>query len=281
MQFLTGSRVQHGGTIFKLLVFLVILSGVVVAAWIFYLPLLLTSTLTKKTGFDVKVERLMFNPFSAVVEVQGLVVSNPPSFPRRDYVTVRSFEARAPVATLLGRGSDFDYVRLDITRMVFLRNAEGTLNAMLFYDRLFPEEKPLPEDEKKPGAKPQKKPDPKEAPTPPPVPRTKMAFSIRELDLKIDEVAVEDHYGHNPVNRDFKLNVDQHYLNVTDAKQLFTPGMIRAIGPAATTIAALIPGDLGKVLAAAAGNTSPHDPSRKPGDAMKSIVDTLEENRKP
>jgi hypothetical protein len=85
------------------------------------------------------------------------------------------------------------------------------------------------------------------------------------------------------VSREYNLGIDQIFFNVSDAKQLMTAPMVRAISPAATAIAGLIPGDLGKVLSAAAGSTggAPRDTQKKPVDPVKSLVDTLEESRKP
>lgn len=281
MQFSTGVRSCRGGALFKLLVFLVVLFGVVAAAWIFFLPMLLTSTLSKKTGFDVKVERLTMNPFSSSVDVEGLVVSNPFTFPRPDYVDVRSFQARAPLRTLWSDRPEFDYVRIDVSRMTFVRNTDGTVNATLFYDRLVPPEKTLMSEEKpKPTDKTAKKVEPKTAPAPVPE-KKKMAFLIRRLELKIDTVIADDRYGRTPYTKTFPVGIDQYYVNVTDAKQLFTPAMVRSIAPAATAIAALIPGDLGQVLAVASGGAGSREPVKRPADPMKSIVDTLEESRKP
>lgn len=273
---------SRGGAVFKLLVFVVLSLGVLTAAWIFFMPMILTSTLTKRTGFSVKVDRLIMNPFSWSVDMQGLVVANPHTFPRPDYVQVRSFQARAPMATLLGEQAEFDYVHLDISRMAFVRSVDGTLNAALFYERLFPSEKPAGEDDKSKSsksAKPVKKTEPKDESEAKPV--KKMVFFIHKLELKIDEVVVEDHLGRNPTSRTFNVGIDQMFLNVSDAKQLLTPAMMRCMAPAATTIGALIPGDLGKILSAAAGSPVSRDPLKRPTDPMKSIVDTLEESRKP
>lgn len=284
MQSSTSLSTRRGGAVFKLLVFLAVSFGVLTAAWIFFLPLVLASTLTKRTGFEVKVERLVINPFSSNVDIDGLVVLNPPAFPHSDYVQVRNFQAQAPLSSLFGERPEFDYVRVDVAHMSFVRNADGTLNATLFYDRLFPLEKPLTEKEEKERKSKASAAGGKASPKivrEPALPRPRMAFLIHRLELKIDQVTVADYLGNNPTKRDFTLGVNQTFLEVTDAKQLFTPAMLRAIAPAATTIAALVPGDLGKVLAAAAGGGSPRDPSKKPADVVKSLVDTLEESRKP
>lgn len=278
---LTRVSSDRGGALVKLLVFLVIFGGVLTFAWIFFMPMLLTSTLERRTGFKVTVERLALNPFSASVGVSGLLINNPSSFPRTDYVWVRSFEARAPVKTLFSERPEFDSVRIDISHIAFVRNQEGTLNATLFYDRLFPVEKPAAEPEDA-GKKAPAHPAPKaKQPTPPPEPQRPrpkpMAFLIRHLELKLDRVTVDDRAARGSTPRDFTLGINQTFENVTGAKQLMTPAMLKAISPVGTVIGGLIPGDLGKVLSAAA-DAGDQKPVK---DELKSITETLEESRKP
>lgn len=271
---------RRGGAFLKLLVFLVIFGGVITAAWIFFMPMLLTSTLEKRTGFGVKVERLAFNPFGAAVDVSGLVISNPATFPRPDYVQVRAFQARAPVRTLFGARPEFDWVRIDISNITFVRTTDRTLNATLFYDRLFPVEKPAAETEDAAGKAP--KPAHKDkAATPPPEPvrprQKPMEFLIRRLELKVDKITIDDRATRDQPVREFNLAVDQSFENVTGTKQLMTPALLKAISPVGTAIGGLIPGDMGRVLSAASETGS----RPAPKDELKSITDTLEESRKP
>lgn len=282
MQFMTGPDGRRGGALFKLIVFLGLTLGVLVAAWIFFLPTILASTLTKRTGFPVKVERMVLNPFAANVDIDGLVVSNPHTYPVTDYIKVRNFQARAPIATFLGHKADFEFVRVEVSSVAFVRNTDGTFNATMFYDRLFPSEKPPVEEEK--GKRPTNPPKPSAKqpdPTPAPAPKKLGPFFIQRLELKVDHVLVADYFGRNPTSREYNLKVDQIYFNVSDAKQLLTPATVKSIAPAATAIGALVPGDLGKILGAAAGNLNLRDTPKKTTDAVKSLVDTLEESRKP
>jgi hypothetical protein len=250
------------------------------------MPVLLTSTLSKRTGFDVKVQTLTFNPFAANVTVKGLFVTNPHTFPRKDYLDIRNFRVKAPLKTFFDKNPELDLVELDIEQITFVRNTDGTLNTSLFYDRLFPADKPAPEE---PAAKGQKqtgpsKPAPK-APAPEPEVRQpkRPEFLIRRLDLRIDKVTTEDHLGKNPTIKDFKLGIDQVYLNVTDPKQLLRPAVIKALSPVATAITGLIPGSMGTVFNSAVDVPSPgqKDPKKKGPDPLKTISDTLEESRKP
>jgi hypothetical protein len=130
---------NRGGTLMKLLVFLVVFSCVIAAAWVYFLPVVLTSALQKHTGFRVKVTQLGFNPFTAQVDLTGLVISNPVGFPRPDFIEVASFNANAQMKTLFSDNPVFDYARIEVAYVALVRDADGVLNAQLFNDRLNPQ----------------------------------------------------------------------------------------------------------------------------------------------
>ena len=278
----TGTPLRRGGAISKLLIFLVIFGAVITACWIFFLPMILTSTLSKRTGFEVTVEKLTLNPFIAEVNVEGLVVANPHTFSRPDYLRVQHFQARAPFKTLFSDRPEFDYVLVDISRICFVRNTDGTLNANLFYDRLFPPDRsPEQVDENgKKIKKPSPTPTPVVKPLPAPVARS-TPFLIRRLELKVSQIIWDDQSGKVPVGKSFNVAIDQVFQDVTDTKQFFTPAVMRTIAPAATAIGGLIPGELGQVFGAAAGTPATRDAAGKTGDNLKTMVDTLEESKKP
>src|ERR1035437_9886731 len=122
---MAGSR---GGAFMKLVLFLVIFGGVLTAAWVYFLPAILTSTLQKRTGFNVKVTSLHFNPFNAKVDLTGFVITNPESFPRPEFIEVTSFNANAQMKTLFSDRPEFDYAWIEIAYVAFVRNADGVLN---------------------------------------------------------------------------------------------------------------------------------------------------------
>ena len=140
----------------KLLLFIVIFCGVLTASWIYFLPTILTSALQKRTGFGVKVTELYFNPFNAKVDLTGLILTNPESFPRPDFIEVRSFSANAKLKTLFSDRPEFDYARVDVAYVAFVCSADGVLNTKLFNDRLNPPPPLTPEEkaEKEKSTKP-------------------------------------------------------------------------------------------------------------------------------
>jgi hypothetical protein len=269
----------RGGALLKVLVFVIIFCGVITAAWIFFLPMILSSTLTKRTGFDVQVQRLTLNPFVAEVDLEGLVIHNPHTFPRPDYVTVQLFKARAPFKTLFSDRPEFDYVKVDVPHVTFVRNTDGTLNATLFYDRLFPSDHPS-SDETPSSAAPAPKASTQKKVAASAIPK-KTRFLIHRLELKVDHITWDDQYSRTPSTREFNVGINQVYDDVTDAEQLLNPATLRAVSPAAAAISGLIPGELGQVFRAAAGGASQRDSMPQFSEPAKTMVDTLEESRKP
>lgn len=125
-----------GYTFLKLLVFVIIFGCVVMAAWVHFLPHVLTSTLQKRTRFGVKVTELKMNPFTAQVEMTGFVLTNPESFPRPDFIEVSSFSAKGNLASFFSERPEFEYARIDVASVALVRDSSGVLNAQLFGERL-------------------------------------------------------------------------------------------------------------------------------------------------
>lgn len=125
-----------GFTFVKLLLFIVIFVCVISAAWVYFLPVVLASALQKNTGFGVKVTEMSFNPFTARVELSGLVLTNPESFPKREFLEVTSFSANGRLATFFSSRPEFDYARIDVAYVALVRDSSGVLNAQLFNTRL-------------------------------------------------------------------------------------------------------------------------------------------------
>jgi len=292
---------NRGGTLMKLLVFLVVFSCVIAAAWVYFLPVVLTSALQKHTGFRVKVTQLGFNPFTAKVDLVGLVISNPVGFPRPDFIEVTSFNANAQMKTLFGDNPVFDYARIEVAYVALVRDADGVLNAQLFNDRLNPPahaDKDLEDKKKalekaiepprdasatqggpvKPKAEPVKTPatnskakpaetaakgkNSKDAKEPEVKPVEKpMRFTIHRLELSLDRVIVADYTKTTPEIREYKCKLYYAFNDFTDPKQLMAPFAIKSLQSVGAAIQGLIPGDIGKAFGAA---TQPVEPMLKP-----------------
>lgn len=287
----------RGGATMKLLLFLVIFSGVISAAWIYFLPVILTSTLQKHTGFGVKVAQLTFNPFNAKVDLSGFILTNPSSFPRRDFIEVTSFSANARMKTLFSDRPEFDYMRVEVAYVAMVRNSDGILNIQLFQDRLNPPKakddeksatdktkKPVPDamatqggpvnlskSDKKPGAKDSKSNlkeptskdknvrDAKDAKVAEVEPPVEraMSFLIHRLELRLDKVIIADYAAVTPDIREYNCRLSYAFNEVTDPKQLLTPFAFKSLETVGMAIKGLIPGDIGKAMDAATRSSEP------------------------
>jgi hypothetical protein len=282
------SRPRRGGALLKLIVFLIIFTAIVVAAWIYFLPSILTSTLEKRTGFSVKVDSLAIDPFRNRVHFTGLVINNPGSFARREFVEVRSFRAQAQLDTFFSNRLVIDDGEIEVARVALIRNSEGTLNAALFSDRLLNvrkpkgKPKPPPEDPKAPG-----KPKPP-APPPPPAPAEpasapEKGFLIKRLVVRFEKMLVEDHTGPKPVSREYTLNFAHTYENVINPQQFTVGPFMKGFTAVGSAITGLIPGDMSQTLGAAtrSGTDLFREATKKTGDPFRAFMQMMEETHKP
>ena len=281
------SRSSRGGALLKLIVFLIVFFAIVVSAWIFFLPPILASTLEKRTGFSVKVEKLSIDPFRNRVQFTGLVISNPPSFPRPEFVQVRSFRAMAQLDTFFTDRLVIDDGEIDVANVALIRNSAGTLNAALFSDRLLNARKP--KGKPKPAAEPKAKPgQPKPAPASKPAVTERAelpekTFLIKRLVVRFERMIVEDHTGTKPVSREYMLNFSHTYENVINTDQFVVGPFMKGFTAVGSAITGLIPGDMSQTLGEAtrSGTELYREATKKTGDPFRAFMQTLEETNKP
>jgi hypothetical protein len=251
-------------------VFLVAVFACVALAWMLFLPSIATAQLHAQTGFGVKVDSLAVNPFSGRVVVRGLVVENPAGFPVPDFVALPVFEAEIEPTTLFsGDQLIIDTMKVHFTKITLVRRAGGDSNAEVFQKNLGG------------GASAQTKP----ASTPATTAAPPRKFLIRQLTLRCDTLVVANHAGAKPAVREYPLGIDQTYRDVTDAKQLLVPAVVRILAAANVDLRldTLVPGDFGKALGGAAksGAEFLKQAGKKASDTVKGWWEKLEESRKP
>lgn len=255
------ARPERAGVVSKLLVFLVVVFAFIALAWMIFLPALLTHRLRQRSGFDASVAKLAVNPITGMIEVHGFVLTNPPTFPEPDFVSVREFQAKGRVASLLSEHPVFETMLVDVASVTLIKRADGATNAEVFDRNL------------KHGA------DESAAPGEP----SKRTFLIRHLEVRLDRLTIADHSVRQPTRREFTLNLKQSYVDVTGLDQLLAPSVLKNLAPVATAISGLLPEDVGKVFAEAAGSGKEfiREVGRKTGERAKGFFDALEESKKP
>lgn len=249
----------------RLLVFLVVVFAAGALAWMMFLPVVLTTRLRQRTGFDATVQSVVANPFTGTVELRGFVLTNPPTFPVRDFLEVRQFSADAEILTLFTDRPVFTSMTIDLAKVTLVKRDANHTNAASFEHNLT-----APGD-----------------PTLPVPSRTAKGFLIRRLVVRIDEVVINDYSGREPTRQDFKLGINQTFTDVTGVRQLMIPAVLEGLLPVGAAINGLLPGALGQAVTEVVKEVSKsgagliNDASRKTGEKIKGYFDALEESKKP
>lgn len=275
---------SRGGIFSKLLFFLLALFALAALAWMVLLPEIVTRQIHARTGFDATVASLSCNPFSGRLTIRGLVLTNPSAFTTGDFVQLREFRAEGDLLSLFSERIVLDELALDVRRLALVRRADGRSNAELFEQNLglLP---PTPAGSS--STAPAK--SPASPAFPPPAATPLRSFLIRKLALRFDQLVLADYSGAKPEVREFNLALDQHYENVTAAKQVLVPDVLRRVaaenlGPA---LARVVPGDFGRALgdtardAAKTGEGLLKDAGAQATDLLRGLREKLEEKKKP
>jgi len=250
---------ERGGCLLRLVVLLLVVGAALSLAWMALLPIAFTRAVHERTGFDAEVASFSANPFTGRMLVRGLVVANPATFPARDFVQVRSFEADFGWWSLLSERLVIESLTVDVRQVTLLKRANGPTNLEVFRSGLAG-------------------PGPKTAATPPPL-------VIKRLQVRFDTLVLADHTGPKPRLRTYKLGLDQQFSNISHLSQLFVPAVLRSFGEEqdALSIVAFLPPDLVAKFGetAKAGETWWKAAERKTGEVFRGLLDKLEETRKP
>jgi hypothetical protein len=255
---------------------LIVLGGalaLLALAWMVFLPRVVEHELRSITGFDFKVVVLTANPLTGKVAVHGLSVSNPPDFPKRDFVLLRDLNAQVELFPLFSGRRVVDKFDLSIETIVLVRRHDGKTNAGVFLAAFSP---PKPAGAGVP-----------ENPPPPKAPAKTTPYLIKRLHIVLDRLVVADYSGEKPDEKTYNLHIDRIYNNVTSARQLLVPDVVETLRSFGLRhdVTSLIPGDMGKVLAGALGDAAQvgggvKDAVKKAGEGLKGLFEKLEQTPK-
>ncbi|MFI5335319.1 MAG: hypothetical protein ACHQ5A_00940 [Opitutales bacterium] len=252
---------RRGGVMLKLLL---LLAGVLAAgalAWMALLPYALTSWVRDRTGFDVAVDTLMVNPLTGRIHARGLVLGNPPTFPRTEFLQVREFAVDADLATLFSAKPVLRHVTLDVALIALVKRADGRTNLEVFRDYLA---------------------DQAEAGGGGTLTRQK-SFQIRRLDVRFDRLLLADYTRSKPVVRDYPLRYIRTFTNVNDSRKLLLPTSLDQLYSLGGAVGSLLPEEAGRIVDEAMRSGEGMLKSVPPPNtrAMNGYSDALEESKKP
>jgi hypothetical protein len=237
-------------------------------AWMVFLPAMVQHELRAVTGFNVHVSVLTANPFTGRVVARGFTATNPSTYPKPGFIEVREIRADMGLFSLAFsdriRIEDLD---VDISSIEIVRRHDGRSNAGDFMAAFTGPPQPV-------------------APAPPIGKRTH--YFVKTLHVRLDRLVVADFTGSKSYEKAYDLHIDKTYTNVIDSRQLLSPDIVKKLHSFGLhhDVSELLPGDFGRALAEAVGGAAHvesklQEAVRKTGDAVKGMLDKLDQSPKP
>ncbi len=262
---------SDGGILLRLLLILGAFFACLALAWMLLLPAMVTRYVRNRTGFGVELRSLYVNPFTATVKLSGLVITNPPAFPRKDFFEVREFRANARLFSLFGSRVVVDDAVIDVAGITLVRDERGRLNVTQFQQGLTGA--PGPVESTGSSARPTRAAGPADAAGTPARPaRPPREFLIKRLTVTCDRVIVADYTKRRPAVSSVDLRFHHVYTDVTSAQQLIAP-LAQVLSPIAVALGYMTPET--DTLLRSAGELF-RDSGRKAGDAVRGLLEALE-----
>ncbi|HZP60372.1 MAG TPA: hypothetical protein VFB27_08600, partial [Opitutaceae bacterium] len=228
------------------------------------------------TGFDATVSSLYANPFTTSVNIRQLEITNPDTFPRKEFVSVNQFKTSVQPGSLFGDRIIVNDAVFDVALVAMVKNAQGQTNVKVFETGVV-------------GPPPEQKPGEKSAPEPAkkPAPKPAKQFLIRHLVVKLDKIIIADYSGRSPRIQEIPVNINRTFTDVTDLKQISVPLVadlsVAGVGNLAGDVLGLvIPAPILESLGVAAKGTGGllQQTGQKTGNFIKGLFDSLEEKPK-
>lgn len=176
------------------------------------------------TGLDLDVKSIQIGLLKTSVGINGLQLDNPAGFQDKVMADLPEIFVDYNLGSIIQNKIHLEEVRLNLKEFVVVKNAQGELNintlrAIAAKGGSAPEG--APKEEKK-------------------MPEIKIDL----LNLKIGKVVYKDYSkGAAPLVKEFNVNLDEQYRNITDPKQLVSLIVFKAL--AHTSIAMLANFDMG------------------------------------
>jgi hypothetical protein len=252
----------HGGILFKLLAPVAAVSAFAVLAWILFLPAFITHRIRGRTGFDATIAQLACNPFTGTIEMKGFVLTNPPTFPVKEFVELKSFSAKAGGLSLTSNPLVFETMDVELGNVTLIKRSDGVSNSAAF-------ERNLADFAGEPGRL------ASDAPA--------RSYLVKRLRVRVSQLTVVDYVRGVERKRVYRLDLDQTYIDVTSLRQLAEPKTLAVLEPVALVARDLLPSGLRSAVedALKPAATFVQDRAREAANQTKGFFDALEESKKP
>lgn len=243
---------RHGGGGLRLVVGLATLFAFLALVWMLLLPRVVTRLVRDRTGFDVRMRSFYFNPFTARLKVDGLTITNPSGYPRKDFLNIPELRIHARPGSLFSRTWKIDDAVVHLAAVTLVRDAQDGVNARRFG-----------EGWSKPAAS---------SPAGEGEAQSEHTFRIGRLALQVDRVVIADYSGGRPLVRTFDVHFKRTYANVSGMQGLAT--VVAAVMARTGEAGQRILPQAGSFLHAAARQLQ--EAGRKTGAMVKGLFESLE-----
>jgi len=164
------------------------------------------------TGLQLKMQKFNLSLFKTSVGIKGLQLFNPKEYPDKVMIDLPEIYVNYSLSELFKRKIHVEEIRIHLKEFVVVKNEAGELNLDSLRMVKDQEEKKAPKEEK-----PKKK---GKAPE----------MQIDILELQIGRVVYKDYSkGPEPSVREYNLNMNERYTNITNPAQLASLIIVRAL----------------------------------------------------
>jgi hypothetical protein len=147
------------------------------------------------TGLNARIASMQVGLRNTTVGIKGLQVLNPPGFTEAVMVDIPELYIDYELSSFLKGKAHLETLRLNLQELTVVRGADGRLNLRAI--------KAIESDK------------PKKA-TEPPQAGKATGFQIDVLELRIGTVVFKDYSQSPPLEREFRVNVEERYEHITD-----------------------------------------------------------------
>ncbi|MDP8253027.1 MAG: AsmA family protein [Candidatus Kaelpia aquatica] len=202
--------------LFKALVVICILVVVLIGAVFIFrnriVKLAVSTGVKKITGLKLDIANLNVGIPETIISIEGMQLYNPPGYVDKIMVDMPEIYVDYNLAAILKNDIHLKEVRINLREMIIVKTKDGGLNFDSLKVVKSAEEEQVVVKEDGPGEK------------------KKTRFRIDHLKLKIGRVVYKDYFsGSKPSIKEYNLNIDESYDNITDPQALARLILVRAL----------------------------------------------------
>ncbi|HOW87616.1 MAG TPA: AsmA family protein [Candidatus Omnitrophota bacterium] len=198
-------------TILKLVVGIVVVLVVLVLARNIVVKAAVEGGVKAATGMPLSIKKLDLDFSKTLVDIEDLVVKNPAGFHDTSLVDIPKILVDYRLFSFLKGKAHLENLEFDMKEFTVVKNEKGELNL----DRL----KALQGTQKAPA----------EAPKEAKAPAKPIPIQIDVMRLKIGKVVYVDYSGGAPSTKEFNINLDQTFRDITDVNSVVRLIVLKAM----------------------------------------------------